>query len=117
MPYLKHSCNGDTLTVIELRDQAVIGRHRQCDILIDDPTISARHARIVKDKEVYTIEDLDSTNGVRINGELTTRSTLMEGSTFVLGAHTFEFLARLPTDLDKTLKIKKSWIPGVYYTK
>lgn len=117
MPYLKHCCNGDTLTVIELGDRAVIGRHSECDILIDDPTISARHAQLVKGGDGYTVEDLNSTNGVRINGELVSRAALTEGSVFVLGAHAFEFLAHLPTDLDKTLKIKKSWIPGIYYTQ
>lgn len=117
MPYLRHSCNGETLTVIELGEQAVIGRHKQCDVIIDDPTISARHVRIVRTSEGYSVHDLDSTNGVRFDGDLVAQATLTEGSIFVLGTHAFQFLAHLPTDLDKTLKIKKSWIPGVYYTK
>lgn len=117
MPYLKHSCNGETLTVIELGEDAVIGRHQQCNVIIDDPTISARHASVSKVGENYLLTDLQSTNGVRINGEVTASTTLSEGCVFELGTHAFEFLAHLPTDLDKTLKIKKSWIPGLYYTK
>lgn len=117
MPYLKHSCNGETLTVIELGEEAVIGRHQQCSVIIDDPTISARHASVKKDGENYRLTDLQSTNGVRVKGELITALVLSEGCVFELGTHAFEFLAQLPTDLDKTLKIKKSWIPGLYYSK
>lgn len=117
MPYLRHSHNGETLTVIELGEQVVIGRHKQNNVIIDDPTVSAHHARVSRVGDGYHVTDLQSTNGVRINGGLITTAALTEGSIFVLGTHTFEFLARLPTDLDKTLKIKKSWIPGLYYTK
>lgn len=117
MPYLKHSCNGETLTVIELGEQAVIGRHQQCDIIINDPTVSAQHARVSKAGDGYLLTDLHSTNGVRIHGELTASTALTEGCVFELGTHAFQFLTQLPTDLDRTLKIKKSWIPGLYYTK
>ncbi|ACR14184.1 ATPase [Teredinibacter turnerae T7901] len=36
---------------------------------------------------------------------------------FTVGTHDFEFLVDLPTGLERTLKIKKSWIPGIYYTE
>lgn len=117
MPYLRHSHNGETLTVIELGEKAEIGRHKQSNVIIDDPTVSAHHARVSKVGDSYHLIDLQSTNGVRVNGELISSTVLTDGSTFTLGTHTFEFLTRLPTDLDKTLRIKKSWIPGLYYTK
>jgi FHA domain-containing protein len=46
---------------------AVIGRSRDCDIVLEDAGISRRHARIGPAAEGWTIEDLGSTNGVRVN--------------------------------------------------
>jgi Protein of unknown function (DUF3662)/Inner membrane component of T3SS, cytoplasmic domain len=46
---------------------AVIGRGRDCDIMLEDVGISRRHARIGPAAEGWTIEDLGSTNGVRVN--------------------------------------------------
>ena len=117
MAYLRHSYNGDTLTLIELAGDALIGRHTDCDIIIDDPTVSARHAHLHEIDGGYLIEDLLSTNGVKVEGELVQKTFLREGNIFELGTHAFEYLAHLPTDLAKTLKIKKSWIPGLYYTQ
>ncbi|HXA53332.1 MAG TPA: DUF3662 and FHA domain-containing protein [Solirubrobacteraceae bacterium] len=48
---------------------AVIGRSRDCDIVLDDVGISRRHAHIHPTVEGWTIEDLQSTNGVLLNGE------------------------------------------------
>jgi Protein of unknown function (DUF3662)/FHA domain len=48
---------------------AVIGRSRDCDVVLDDAGISRRHAHIRLTAEGWTIEDLHSTNGVLLNGE------------------------------------------------
>jgi Protein of unknown function (DUF3662)/FHA domain len=50
---------------------AVIGRSRDCDIVLDDAGVSRRHAYIrpgLPGREGWTIEDLRSTNGVLLNG-------------------------------------------------
>jgi hypothetical protein len=47
---------------------AVVGRSRDCDIVLDDSGISRRHAELRPSGSAWTIEDLDSTNGVRVNG-------------------------------------------------
>ncbi len=47
---------------------ATIGRSRECDIVLDDAGISRRHAEIRPDAEGWTVADLGSTNGVRLNG-------------------------------------------------
>lgn len=52
------------------RTSLTIGRSPDNDVRIDHPTVSRSHARIVQSREgVYTIEDLDSTNGTFVNGE------------------------------------------------
>jgi hypothetical protein len=48
---------------------AVIGRSRDCDIVLDDTGVSRRHVRLRPITEAWTIEDLGSTNGVRLNDE------------------------------------------------
>ena len=48
---------------------AVIGRGRDCDVVLDDAGISRRHAHIRPTAHGWTIEDLRSTNGVLLNGE------------------------------------------------
>jgi hypothetical protein len=45
----------------------VLGRSRGCDIVLDDPGVSRRHAEIRPDSEGWTIQDLGSTNGVYLN--------------------------------------------------
>ena len=49
----------------------LIGRERRCDVVLNDYTISAEHARIhyLPKLRRWLIEDLDSTNQTRINGE------------------------------------------------
>jgi hypothetical protein len=48
---------------------AVIGRSRDCDVVLDDAGISRRHAHISPTAHGWAIEDLRSTNGVLLNGE------------------------------------------------
>lgn len=45
----------------------VLGRTKQCQILILDVTVSRRHARLVSEAGILTVEDLDSSNGTRVN--------------------------------------------------
>lgn len=66
---------------------AVIGRSRECDIVLGDTNVSRRHAEIRPGGETgWTISDLGSTNGVRVNGHLVTGTTpIGAGDTIDLG--------------------------------
>jgi hypothetical protein len=46
-----------------------IGRSRDCDIVLEDPGISRRHAQLRRAGEGFAIQDLGSTNGLLVNGE------------------------------------------------
>lgn len=45
-----------------------IGRDRRCSPVLDDPRVSAQHARIVPTPSGYVLTDLGSSNGTRVNG-------------------------------------------------
>lgn len=118
MAYLRHYWNGNTVTFYEIKETVTIGRQKDCNIPIDDPTVSALHAQLQINDNDCTLTDLNSTNGVRLRGKNIEAATpLKPGDLFSIGTHEFEFLLDIPNDLDRTLKIKKSWIPGVYFTE
>lgn len=47
---------------------AVVGRSRDCEIVLDDAGVSRRHLEIRPSDAGWTVEDLGSTNGARLNG-------------------------------------------------
>lgn len=51
-----------------IREDALIGRSKRCQVYIDDPYMSKNHARIFLRDGAFYIEDLDSTNGSFLNG-------------------------------------------------
>ena len=54
----------------DLREGAVIGRGDSAEIRLEDPFASSRHCRILRQGDVLVIEDLNSTNGTYLNGDL-----------------------------------------------
>jgi hypothetical protein len=67
------------------RRAAVIGRGRDCDVVIDDRNVSRRHAEIVRDGDGFVIRDLDSTNGCAVNGRRVQTASVAAGDTVMLG--------------------------------
>jgi hypothetical protein len=69
-----------------VKPETVIGRLPECDITLDDPSVSRRHARLVGERGRWRVEDLGSTNGVRVNGEDVERRELVDGDRLELGS-------------------------------
>lgn len=78
---LRHPIEGTT----------VVGRLPECDVTLDEPSVSRRHARLEPGGDNWTIVDLGSTNGVRVNGEQVARATLRDGDRLELGGVTLAF--------------------------
>jgi pSer/pThr/pTyr-binding forkhead associated (FHA) protein len=52
------------------KEVAILGRHRDCDIVVEAAAVSRQHARIANVGGGYFIEDLNSRNGTHLNGRL-----------------------------------------------
>jgi pSer/pThr/pTyr-binding forkhead associated (FHA) protein len=68
-----------------------IGRLPDNNIVIDNPAVSGRHARVYRDGSHYVLEDLKSTNGTFVNDKPIARHTLLEGDAILVGKHTLAF--------------------------
>lgn len=74
------------------REWTRIGRSLAADIRFDDPTVSRRHALIVRQADGLRVLDDRSLNGVFVNGERVEWSTLADGDEVVIGRHHLHFL-------------------------
>ncbi len=64
----------------------IIGRRDSCDIVLPDESVSRRHARLEPQKEGWLISDLNSGNGIYVNGVRISAAVLKSGDTVKLGA-------------------------------
>jgi hypothetical protein len=69
--------------------RVVVGRALGCDIVLDDRAISQRHAALRVEGQYVVVEDLDSTNGLLVNGELSAQASLSEGDWMQIGETVF----------------------------
>ncbi len=65
--------------------EVILGRSKQCTVSIEDPTVSALHARIYTYLSVSYIEDLDSSNGTFVNDKAVKKRILLPGDIIRLG--------------------------------
>lgn len=68
------------------REEVFIGRNAQNTISVEDSAISGRHCSITRDGQKYTLVDLGSTNGTRLNGAAVGKSILRPKDIIQLGA-------------------------------
>jgi pSer/pThr/pTyr-binding forkhead associated (FHA) protein len=72
--------------------ESSLGRTDENNVIIIDPGVSRRHARIAGAEGIYTIEDLGSSNGTRLNGDrLATPEVLRDGDYIQIGETTILF--------------------------
>ncbi len=88
---------------IEQGGEMVIGRDRDCDIVLNHVLISRRHARIEHGAEGYVIEDLDSANGTYVNGLRIERTPLHDNDRIQVGPFILQLQAgELRSSLDSS---------------
>jgi hypothetical protein len=85
------TADGQALDLVE--GETVVGREAGLGLsLIDESSVSRRHARFVRVANQVTVEDLGSTNGSFVNGAKLTASTVLRpGDEVRFGAITFRY--------------------------
>jgi len=80
-------------------EETLIGRNPTTDITLLDEGISREHALIIydADEDSYTIEDLQSTNGTKVNGKRVRSAQLEDGDDLQIGHTHFQFRISPPT--------------------
>jgi FHA domain-containing protein len=74
----------------------VLGRAQDCDVQIQDPNVSRRHAELRQEETSYWIVDLGSTNGLEVNGQRLRQAKLEGGDRITLGSTDVVFERELP---------------------
>ena len=75
-------------------DHALIGRSPECDVFLDDVTVSRRHAELTREGAVFTIRDLGSLNGTFVNKRRIESSVLEDDDEVQIGKYRMTFLRR-----------------------
>jgi hypothetical protein len=80
---------------LEGRGPWSVGRSHENDIVINDPNVSRKHARISRADNGYVVEDLGSTNGTLLDGAPIDRERIEGGDELTFGQSTARFIRRI----------------------
>ncbi|MDP9008383.1 MAG: FHA domain-containing protein [Pseudomonadota bacterium] len=86
--------DGDRSISHTLGRRTRIGRASGCELHIDSSSVSRHHALILAGTREAIIEDLNSTNGVILNGRKVTRQVLNDGDIVTIGEIQFRYVAK-----------------------
>jgi pSer/pThr/pTyr-binding forkhead associated (FHA) protein len=84
----------------------VLGRDKTADILLQDPLISRQHAAIVFEHGVFSLKDLESTNGTMCNGQPIQTVRLKNRDKFSLGDTEVQFIVEDTSAAGKVFEIR-----------
>jgi len=102
-------CDGlDAITHDLIGDVTTIGRAPSNDVVIDHPTVSARHASLTKRASRYRLKDLGSMNGTQINVVSITDAELKDGDEIRFGYVT-AFFRDATASIDRARELQ---VPG-----
>jgi type II secretory pathway predicted ATPase ExeA len=73
--------------------QNIMGRDPDCQLYVDNKFFSRRHAIISREQGGWSITDLNSTNGTKVNGRRISKVMLTDGDVIVVGKHRLTFSA------------------------
>ena len=103
------------------KERMTIGRKAHNDIAIDNLAVSGEHAAIVTILHDSFLEDMDSTNGLEVNGKPTKKHFLQNNDVIEIGKYKLKYIndqitQTTPADFEKTMilrgPIKPSSVPG-----
>jgi hypothetical protein len=95
--YLAYEEDGETTVVALTQEWTRVGRSLAADVRFDDPTVSRRHALLVRQPDGVRVLDDRSLNGVFVNGERIEWRILEDGDEIVVGRYRLRFLELAPS--------------------
>ena len=128
MPFVQVTFNLKPVTSYELRNEVTnIGRTPNNHIVIDNPGVSASHARIIKKGEEYYFDDLGSRNGSYLGKNRIDRHQLSYGDVITIFKHQLRFVPLVAEDAPRagketvkgainqgaTMVLDRSQLPGI----
>jgi pSer/pThr/pTyr-binding forkhead associated (FHA) protein len=90
--YLAYEDGGRVRVVALSKEWTRVGRSLAADVRFDDPTVSRRHALIVRQPDGVRVLDDRSLNGVFVNGERVEWRALADGDEIVVGRYRLQYL-------------------------
>ena len=75
------------------KDEFIIGRSPESDVLLDDITVSRKHALLKKDEDEYRLIDSGSLNGSYLNGNIVDEAILSNGDRIQIGKYIFLYFS------------------------
>jgi len=97
--------------IVVNKDEFVVGRLPECDLVISEDTISSKHAKITKGEEHFEIQDLNSTNGTFVNGEKIEQKILRTDDEITFDIYEFRFINPFDVPRTKLLDSQEADIP------
>jgi pSer/pThr/pTyr-binding forkhead associated (FHA) protein len=98
--YLAYEDGGHVRVVALRKEWTRVGRSLAADVRFDDPTVSRRHALIVRQPDGVRVLDDRSLNGVFVNGERVEWRALADGDEIVVGRYRLQYLHLTPEALE-----------------
>ena len=100
------------------KERMTVGRKPHNDIVIDNLAVSGEHAAIVTIQNDSFLEDLDSTNGVMVNGMATKKHFLQNNDVIEIGKYKIKYLNDQPTqttaaDFERTMVLRAPVKPAM----
>jgi adenylate cyclase len=81
-----------------LRATLVVGRRESCDIVLRFANVSGQHCQLTLEGGYWFVQDMNSQNGVKVNGAHVIRKLLKPGDTLSMARHKYK-IQYVPTDL------------------
>ena len=81
---------GESFTLEQ--DRTSVGRAPECEVFLDDVTVSRRHAVVTRDAEGFTLHDEGSLNGTYVNRRRVESAKLEDGDEVQIGKYKLTFL-------------------------
>ena len=73
-----------------IKTEVTVGRHKSCDIVLNFNNVSSKHCKLVLSEGYWYILDLQSTNGVSVNGSKVTDHRVDPGTSLAISKHFFK---------------------------